>query len=222
MINREVPMKNKTSLLALCFVFLAFSVAHAADDDSLIQAWITSRYQGCDGGFNDVVKIGMSPFQLARLRVLEKGDCSNTGTVAVGDCLDGLNNLFNSSFSPKADTYSCQRKAVKTAAASAVTPAADLKYDADVICQPKGGSYAFTRQTGASTCHKKFDCPKDFSYLGKNFDSGTYDFSCQAHAGSCNDVSLGEGNCDNPTIQSIGWFTDGQVMKLSRPSHGAQ
>lgn len=216
-------MKFKTSLLTALFLFLSFSVAQAAEDSDVIQAWVSARYQRCDSSFNDLIQTSLTPFQLVKLRSIENGTCATSTSSPA--CIQDLNNLLNSAYSSKADTYGCVRQA---AASTPVTvPASKLKVDANIVCQPSdrmppGRAYEFTRQTGSSLCHKKFDCPNDFSYVGQNFSSGTYDFTCLASADSCKGVGLGEGSCTSPTIQAIGLFTDGKVQKLSYPTEGAQ
>lgn len=210
-------MKYGTSFLTALLITLSFSMANAASDADAIQAWISSRYQRCDSSFNDLIQTGLTPFQLAKLRSIESGSCADSTSSSA--CVQDLNNLFNNTFSSKAGTYGCVRS---TASTTATLPPSQLKADANIICKPSDGKYAFTRQTGSGICHKKYDCSNDFSYVGQNFDSGTYDFTCLASSGSCDGVGLGEASCTNPTIQSIGFISDGKVQKLSYPTNGAQ
>jgi len=216
--------KNIFALMTLTiFATLMPPKAHAQTSETdVIQVWLQTRFQNCDAEFADIIHTQF--FNKAKLRSIAAGDCAGAPQISSPECISAADQALAPKFAARAlKEGGCQNNP-KFGAASNTTPSptAAAAPDANVICNSKS-SYKFSRQVGSQICRQRFDCDKNFSYLGKSFDSGTYEFTCHADRhDSCDNIHIGDVSCLNPTIQSIGIILNGDVQKFPSPAAGAQ
>lgn len=211
-----------TSLMILGTLIAPKAKAQTGEAD-VIQVWLQTRFQNCNSEFADIIHTQF--FNQRLLRTLAANECAGAPKIAAPDCIRAVDQALKSKFAMRAlREGGCQNNPkFNTDLVSSETPApTPARANADVACTSKN-DYKFTSQVGSKICRQRFSCGSRFTYLGKNFESGTYEFTCAADGnGSCDNLHIGDVSCFHPTIQSIGVIWNGEVQKLTSPAEGAQ
>lgn len=193
------------------------------DETDVIQVWLQTRFQNCNSEFADIIHTQF--FDQRLLRSLAANECAGAPKIAAPDCIRAIDEALKPKFAMRAlREGGCQNNPkFNTDLVSSVTPPpTSTAADADVVCTSKS-NYKFTAQVNSKICRQRFSCGNSFTYLGKKFESGTYEFTCAAKGdGTCDNLHIGDVSCFHPTIQSIGVIWNGDIQKLVSPAEGAQ